>query len=331
MTYDVVAIGRVLMDIIDYVPHKFLDEYSLIQGQGNVLEVTTLREIRDRLPESRLYPGGAAGNTIAGIASLGGKAAFIGKGCSDKMGTAWKQSFIDTGVHFATELLEPDPSINKATGRCIVLVTPDADRTFALTLGVCEHLTTADIDENLVKNCKVLFVEGQMLVAECAREAVEKALDLAHEAGAKIAFNMHDLNFLEDRVKEVLPLIRKRCDILIGNEREIRSCFDLKESEDVRQILKGRDLILAMTRGGRGAIIFKGDESWVIPSENKDRIIDSTGAGDQFAAGFLFGYTKGLPLPIAGKIAAVSAAEVLHHWGGRPETNLFELVKPFLP
>ncbi|MGD9639212.1 MAG: adenosine kinase [Alphaproteobacteria bacterium] len=326
MSFDVTSIGRVLMDVIDYVPHNFLEKYNLIQGQGNVLTVDILKQIKDELPEPKLFAGGAAGNSTEGIASLGGKAAFFGKGCSDNMGQAYKKAFTDKGVLYATKLMEPDASANQATGRCIVLVTPDTDRTFALTLGVCEHLIPEDIDETIIKDSKVLFIEGQMLVAESAREAVLKAIDIALKNEIKIAFNMHDLNFREHRVIDILPVIRDKSNILIGNEREIRSCFDLNENDDVNDLLSHRKQILAMTKGGRGAVILNDEKQFFIPSENKKRIVDSTGAGDQFAAGLLFGIARGYSLDKAGRLAATAAAEVLQHWGGRPETDLSQFV-----
>lgn len=328
MFFDVTAIGRVLMDIIDYVPHSFLEKYKLIQGQGNVLTVDALRAIKANLPNHHLFAGGAAGNTTAGIASLGGRAAFIGKACADHTGYAYRQAFDDVHrVFWVTDFMEPSTNTNQATGRCIVLVTPDTDRTFALTLGICEHIDPSDIDEKIIKNSRILFIEGQMLVAERAHEAVLKAIEIAEKNEIKIAFNMHDLNFLERRVADVLPIIRDRAQILIGNEREIRGCFDLHENDDVNAILAPRKQIVAMTKGGRGAIIFNDKQQFFIPSENQERIVDSTGAGDQFAAGLLFGIANNYALDRAGKLAALAAAEVLHHWGGRPAVSLAQFLK----
>ncbi len=326
MRYDVIGIGRAFMDVIAYVPDEFLRKYNLKKGQGNELKVETLREIKNLLPDAQLIPGGAAANTIAGISSLGGKAGFIGKACSDNMGKIFREYYDNNNVDFPIKEFTPFPEINRATGRCLVLVTPDIDRTFAFTLGVCEDLSPADIDENFIKQAKILFIEGQMLVSQTARSAVKTAITFAKQHNVKVAFNMHDLNFGEERVKEIIGIIRSTADILIGNRHEIRNCFEIGEDEDIEKAISHDHQTLAVTKGSKGATILHKGQSWDIPSVNKDKVMDSTGAGDQFAAGFLYGYAKGLPMDVCGLLGATSAAEVLKHWGGRPEVKLADLV-----
>ena len=331
--YDVTGIGDTFVDVVANVTQEFIEKNNLIKGQGNTLSVRTLREMRRELESSRVIPGGAAANTIASLASLGARCAFIGKACTDTMGEKFKKAFDDAGVRMCVPLVDFDRDADKATPRCLVLVTPDHDRTFAFNMGICEEIDVRDIDVDVIKNSKILFVEGQMLVSRRARAGVLYALQTAKQNGVKVAFNMHDLNFRALAVQEVIETIRTQSDILIGNEREVRSCFELDEKTDIDSffnILSARNQILVMTRGGNGAYIFshKGIES--VPSENHLSIIDSTGAGDAFAAGFLFGIAKGMTTLAAGKLAALTAAEILRHWGGRPEIDLGKKLSAYI-
>lgn len=332
--FDVTAIGTAFVDVVANVTEDFLERYSLIKGQGNVLPIPVLRDIRRELTDSRVIPGGTVANAVATVASLGGKAAFIGKACNDTTGDNFKAAFDKDGVKSCVPLVQFDRDIDKATARCLVLVTPDHDRTFAFNFGVCEEIDEADIDTETIHASKILFIDGQMLVSRRARAAVTLALETAKQAGIKVAFNMHDLNFRAVAVQEVIDTIRTQADILIGNEREIRGCFDIdRENTDLNsfmEILNSRRQILAMTRGAKGACIFSDEGVATIASENHQSVVDSTGAGDAFAGGFLFGLAQGFSLPAAGKLAALSAAEIIRIWGGRPESSLAEKLKAFI-
>lgn len=332
--FDITAIGVAFVDVVANVTEDFLKQYNLIKGQGNTLPVADLRDIRRELMDSRVIPGGTAANAMANVASLGGKAAFIGKACVDTMGEKFKEAFDKAEVKSCVPLVPYDREIDKATARCLVMVTPDHDRTFAFNMGVCEEIDDEDIDKETILNSKILFIEGQMLVSRRARHAVMLALNTAKEAGVKVAFNMHDLNFKAVAVQEVIDIIRSQADILIGNEREIRGCFDIdKETTDMNafmDILRDRQQILAMTRGSKGACLFSHEGIAVIASENHQSIVDSTGAGDAFAAGFLYGISQDMSLPAAGKLAALTAAEIIRIWGGRPETCLADTLKTYI-
>ncbi|MCQ2966416.1 MAG: adenosine kinase [Alphaproteobacteria bacterium] len=331
--YDVTAIGVAFVDVVANVTVDFLEKYDLSKGQGNVLPVATLRDIRRELMDSRVIPGGTAANSMANLASLGGKAAFIGKACKDTMGESFQDAFEKLGVKNCVPLVEFDRDVDKATARCLVLVTPDHDRTFVFNMGVCEELDEADIDVETIKNSKVLFVEGQMLVSRRAREAVRYAISVAKKHCVKVAFNMHDLNYRAVAVQEVVDIIRTQSDILIGNKREISGAFELDQDtvlEDFVQVLNSKHQVLAVTRGSKGACIFHDGGIATIPSENKLSIVDSTGAGDAFAAGFLFGLTHDFSIEAAGKMAALTAAEIIQIWGGRPEKKLSEVFKDYI-
>ncbi|MCQ2915031.1 MAG: adenosine kinase [Alphaproteobacteria bacterium] len=332
--FDVTAIGVAFVDVVANVSVEFLEKYELTKGQGNVLPVSVLREIRKELMDSRVIPGGTAANSLANISSLGGKCAFIGKACLDTMGEKFKEDFDNRKVKMCVPLVSFDRDVDKATARCLVLVTPDHDRTFVFNMGICEEIDESDVDEETIRNSKILFVEGQMLVSRRARNAVIKALDIAKDANVKVAFNMHDLNFRATQVQEVIDIIRSRSDILIGNEREIRGCFDIdKEKTDINEFMKvlnSKHQVLAMTRGSKGAYILCDEGIYAIPSENHLSVIDSTGAGDAFAAGFLFGLSQGFSLPAAGKMAALTAAEIIQIWGGRPEASLKDKLESFI-
>lgn len=332
--YDVTAIGVAFVDVVANVTEEFLQQYSLTKGQGNVLPISVLREIRKNLMDSRVIPGGTAANAMATVASLGGKAAFIGKACNDTMGEKFKEAFDQSAVKSCVPLVAFDREIDKATARCLVMVTPDHDRTFAFNMGICEEIDEADIDVSTILESKILFIEGQMLVSRRARQAVLLALKTAKEAGIKVAFNMHDLNFRAVAVQEVIETIRTQADILIGNEREIRGCFeidrDVTDMDAFMNVLTDRRQILAMTRGSKGACLFSQEGVATVASENHQSIVDSTGAGDAFAGGFLFGLAQGLSLPAAGKLAALSAAEIIRIWGGRPQKSLAVELKSYL-
>lgn len=258
--FDVTAIGVAFVDVVANVTEDFLQRYSLIKGQGNVLPISVLREVRKNLTDSRVIPGGTAANAMATVASLGGKAAFIGKACTDTMGEKFKEAFDLSGVKSCVPLVPFDRDIDRATARCLVMVTPDHDRTFAFNMGICEEIEEEDIDTQTILESGILFIEGQMLVSRRARQAVAMALKTAKDAGIKVAFNMHDLNFRAVAVQEVIETIRTQADILIGNEREIRGCFEIDRSitdmDAFMGVLTDRRQVLAMTRGARGACIF---------------------------------------------------------------------------
>ncbi|MBQ8346754.1 MAG: adenosine kinase [Alphaproteobacteria bacterium] len=332
--FDVTAIGVAFVDVVANVTEDFLQQYSLTKGQGNVLPISVLREIRKNLMDSRVIPGGTAANAMATVASLGGRAAFIGKACTDTMGEKFREAFDHCGVKSCVPLVPFDRDIDRATARCLVMVTPDHDRTFAFNMGICEEIEESDIDTRTILESGILFIEGQMLVSRRARQAVAMALKTAKDAGVKVAFNMHDLNFRAVAVQEVIETIRTQADILIGNEREIRGCFEIDRSitdmDAFMNVLTDRRQILAMTRGARGACIFSHEGIATVASENHQSVVDSTGAGDAFAGGFLFGLSQGLSLPAAGKLAALSAAEIIRIWGGRPEKSLAAELKSYL-
>ncbi len=332
--FDVTAIGTAFVDVVANVTEDFLEHYSLTKGQGNVLPISVLREIRKNLLDSRVIPGGTVANAVATVASLGGRAAFIGKACNDTTGENFKAAFDKDGVKSCVPLVQFDRDIDRATARCLVLVTPDHDRTFAFNFGVCEEIDDADIDVETIRDSRILFIDGQMLVSRRARPAVSLALKTAKDAGVRVAFNMHDLNFRAVAVQEVIETIRTQADILIGNEREIRGCFDIdRETTDIAafmDVLADRGQILAMTRGSKGACIFSDEGVATVASENHQSVVDSTGAGDAFAGGFLYGLAQGFSLPAAGKLAALSAAEIIRIWGGRPEKSLAADLKSYL-
>lgn len=332
--FDVTAIGTAFVDVVANVTEDFLEHYSLTKGQGNVLPISVLREIRKNLLDSRVIPGGTVANAVAVAASLGGRAAFIGKACNDTTGENFKKAFDETGVKSCVPLIDFDRDVDRATARCLVLVTPDHDRTFAFNFGVCEEIDEADIDVGTIRNSKILFIDGQMLVSRRARAAVSLALKTAKDEGIRVAFNMHDLNFRAVAVQEVIETIRSQADILIGNEREIRGCFEIDANavdlDAFMGVLAERGQILAMTRGAKGACLFSHEGVSTVPSENHQSVVDSTGAGDAFAGGFLFGLAQGFSLPAAGKLAALSAAEIIRVWGGRPEKPLAVVLKSYL-
>jgi sugar/nucleoside kinase (ribokinase family) len=266
--------------------------------------------------------GGSCGNTMAGVASFGGKGAYIGKVRNDQLGAVFGHDLKAIGVSFAT----PAATAGPATARCLISVTPDAQRTMSTYLGACTGLGPNDIDTALVASAQVTYVEGYLWDEPQAKKAVLKAFDAAHAAGRKVSITLSD-SFCVGRYRaEFRDLIRNQVDILFGNESEITSLYEVDSFEKALERTRKEAKIAALTRSEKGSVVVKGSETYAVPAAPVARVVDTTGAGDLYAAGFLFGFTHGKPLAECARLGAIAAAEIISHVGARPEKPLKDLV-----
>lgn len=323
-TYDVTTIGSAIVDILAIVDEEFLLKHNIARGVMTLVDEARAQALQDALPEKREIAGGSAANTMAGLASLGGRGAFTARVKADRLGQVFRASMTELGIHYTTAMAKT----GLATGSSLIAVTPDGQRSMSTYLGANREFSSADVDENQVAAAQVLYIEGYLWDAPLAREASIAAMKAAKKAGTKVAFTMSD-PFLVDRYRgEFLAMIQNgTLDIIFANEEESKSLFEVGDFDGVFQAMHGWHGIAALTRSEKGCVIAEKNEVHVIDASPVLRVIDTTGAGDQFAAGFLYGLTHGLPLADSGRLGSLAAAEVISHYGARPEVSLKTLAK----
>jgi sugar/nucleoside kinase (ribokinase family) len=318
--YDVAAIGNALVDVISPCDDAFLATEGLAKGGMMLIDETTATSLHARMAgEAVMTSGGSAANTIAGLASFGGKAAFIGKVAADDTGRVFTDQ-IHTIAAFKAHPLKDGP----ATGRCLINVTPDGQRTMSTFLGAAGLFDDADIDPDVIEAAAIVYLEGYLFDPEPARRAFAKAAALAHGAGRTIALTLSDA-FVVDRHREaLLGFIETQVDLLFANETEICSLFGTDFETAIRHI-QPLAKIAAITCSERGSVVVTPDAVHEVAAFPVDKVVDTTGAGDQYAAGFCFGLSHGLALPVCGQLGSLAAAEVISHYGPRPNVSLKDL------
>jgi sugar/nucleoside kinase (ribokinase family) len=320
--HDVVAIGNALVDVIADVDEAFIGAHGLNRGTMTLIDAERAEALYAAMPPALEMSGGSAGNTIAGVASLGGRAAYIGKVADDQLGRVFRHDIRAAGVTYGV----PPANGGAPTGRCLIVVTPDAQRTMNTYLGAGAGLGPEDVDEALIAGAKVTYLEGYLWDPPRAKEAFLKATRVAHEAGRKVSLTLSD-PFCVDRYREeFLDLVRHHVDILFANEIEIMSLYKAGDFDAALQHVRGHCEVAALTRSEKGSVIVAGGEVHVIDAARVQHVVDTTGAGDMYAAGFLYGYTRGMDLARCGRIGAIAAAEVISHFGARPEVSLRSLI-----
>jgi sugar/nucleoside kinase (ribokinase family) len=266
--------------------------------------------------------GGSAGNTMAGIASLGGTGAYIGKVRDDFLGEVFRHDLTALGVRFET----PAATSGPGTARCLVLVTPDGQRTLATYLGACAELGPDDIDPATVAAAQVTYLEGYLFDPVSAQAAFKKAAEIAHDAGRRVALSLSDPFCVERHRAAFRELVAGHVDILFANEAEICALYETADFAAAACAVDGQVAVAALTRSANGSVILSEGVEHRVAAEPVARVVDTTGAGDLYAAGFLYGLTHGLALPICGRLGSLCAAEIISHVGARPERRLAELV-----
>jgi sugar/nucleoside kinase (ribokinase family) len=321
---DVLCIGNAIVDVIAAADDDFLAREGLAKGSMRLIDADEATRLYAHMGPGREVSGGSAGNTAAGIAMLGAKAGFIGQVADDELGDVYAHDINAVGVEFATPRR---PRTEAPTARCLVLVTPDAQRTMNTFLGAAQNLTVDALDEAQVKGAAILYLEGYLWDPERPRLAMVKAIDLAHAAGRKVAFTLSD-TFCVDRHRDgFLQLLDEgRVDILFANEAEVRALTGEAELDAAVAAAAAKVPLLIITRSEHGALAVEHGRRVEIPAEPVAKVVDTTGAGDLFAAGFLTGLAHGRPLEESLRMGAIAAAEVISHYGARPEADLKALV-----
>ena len=325
--FDVVAIGNAMVDVLANMDDDFLAQHNMPKGMMTLIDADLAEKIYGHIAQNGVEcSGGSAANTAVGIAAMGGKPAFIGKVADDRLGEVFREDITKSGVHFTTPCLENE----RPTARCMVIVSPDAQRTMNTYLGACSKLSRKDIDEELIRQTKIVYMEGYLWDRPEAKDALAYAVELAHKHHRKVSLSLSDPFCVNRHRDSFLQLIKNGIDILFCNEDEIKALFGTDNAEEAFEKCKTLCETVVVTRGAKGACIFSNEGVATIQSENHQSIVDSTGAGDAFAGGFLYGLAQGVSLPAAGKLAALSAAEIIRIWGGRPEKSLAADLKPYL-
>lgn len=316
--FDVLCIGNAIVDVIARVEEDFVARHGLVKGSMNLIDEARADELYADMGQAVEVSGGSAGNTAAGVASLGGRAAYFGKVKADQLGAIFRHDMRAQGVAFDT----PPASDGPATARSFILVTPDSERTMNTYLGACVNFTTKDVDKAVVQAASVTYMEGYLWDRPEAKEAFTLAARIARAAGRRTSITLSDSFCVERHRDSFLELIRNDIDIVFANETEIKSLYRTQNFDGALQAI-ARDCPMAVvTRSEKGCVVVKGSDIHASPAHPVAKVVDVTGAGDLFAAGFLFGHTNGRSLAESAQLGSMAAAEVISHVGARPEVNL---------
>ncbi|MDP1778620.1 MAG: adenosine kinase [Brevundimonas sp.] len=326
-TYDVCAVGNAIVDVLAPCDPAFLTAQGLTAGSMQLVDAQQSAALYAAMAAGVEASGGSAGNTAAGIGSFGGRAAYIGKVADDQLGGVFTHDIRAAGVAFDTAPLKDGADQGLATGVCMINVTPDGQRTMCTFLGAANQLAVADIDADLIGASAIVYLEGYLFDPAPARAAFEAAAAAAHAAGRKVAITLSDTFVVARWRAELLAFIESSADIVLANEGELAALFETDDFDTAAAQLAAAVDVAAITRGEAGSVVVRGDERVEIAVVPVHKVVDTTGAGDQYAAGFLLGLARGLSLEDAGKLGSLAAAEVIAHWGPRPMTSLEVLAR----
>lgn len=320
---DVLAIGNAIVDVIAPCSEDQIEQLGMARGAMNLIDTERAHALYDAMGPGREISGGSAANTLAGLAALGAKCAFIGQVAEDQLGEVFAHDIRAAGIGFATPPRAGDPP----TARCLIFVTPDGQRTLNTYLGASQFLPAQALDENAIADASILYLEGYLWDPEEPRAAMRKAIAAAKNAGRKVAFTLSDGFVIERHGEDFRAMVDAgEIDILFANEAELAAMSGESDFEAGLAKLAPRVPVLVVTRSEKGAVAVSGDERAVVSAEPIDRVVDTTGAGDLFAAGFLFGHVRGRRLRDCLHMGAVCAWEIISHYGARPESDLKALL-----
>lgn len=320
--FDTTCIGNAIVDVLSKIDDDFLIQEDLVKNSMNLIDEARAEDLYAKMGSAIEISGGSAGNTAAGVASLGGLSNYIGKVRDDQLGSIFTHDIRATGVTFDTAMSAGGP----ATARSFILVTPDAHRTMNTYLGACVELGPDDINPDMIAASEVTYMEGYLWDPEGGKAAFRKAAKIAHEAEKRISLTLSD-SFCVDRYRsEFIEFIDGGVDILFANEEEIKALYQTTSLDEALNSIRSTVEIACVTRSDEGSLILQGDITVEIAADKTVDVIDTTGAGDLYASGFLFGFTNGYSLADCGQIASIAAAEVISHIGARPAVSLKELV-----
>jgi sugar/nucleoside kinase (ribokinase family) len=316
---DVLCIGNAIVDVIANATDDFLTNEGLVKGSMRLIDAEEAERLYAHMGTAHQVSGGSAGNTAAGVAALGGRAGFIGQVAPDQLGEFYRHDLTAAGVEFIT----PAADVGAPTARSMILVTADGHRTMNTFLGAAQHLPASALDEQQIRSSAILYLEGYLWDPETPRYAMVRAIEVAREAGRKVAFTLSD-TFCVDRHRDGFNQLIDggRIDILFANQAEIESLAGVPHLESAVAAVREKVETLVVTRSEDGALATHGSERADVPAERIEKLVDTTGAGDLFAAGFLFGTARGKSVDQCLRLGAIAAAEVIQHYGARPEADL---------
>jgi len=319
--YDVAAIGNAIVDVIAPATDAFLAAEGLEKGAMMLVDAAQATALYSRMAAGVEASGGSAGNTVAGIASLGGRAAYMGKVANDQLGEVFAHDMRAIGADYATAPLAG----GSPTARCMINVTPDGQRTMCTFLGASTELGPADIDPAMIEGAKIVYLEGYLFDPHEARRAFAKAAGLARASGRKIALTLSDAFVVERHRAALLDFLETQVDLVFANEAEICSLFETADFDQAMAAVTGKSLIAAVTRSEKGSVVAHQGRTHVVDAFPVEKVVDTTGAGDQYAAGFLHALAQGRALPDCARLGSLAAAEVISHFGPRPQVWLKDL------
>ena len=320
--FDVLAIGNALVDVITAAEASFLDAHAMPKGTMRLIAADDAERLYGIMGAGKEVSGGSAANTVAGIAAMGGRPAFVGRVAADQLGEVFAHDIRAAGVAFSTPAMVDGPP----TGRCLIVVTPDGDRTMSTYLGACQELSEADIDPEVVRASQILYLEGYLWDPAAPRAAMRKAIGIARGAERKVAFTLSDVFCVEGHRADFLGLLDGHVDVMFGNENEVRALYRTDDLDTAITELARHATITVVTRSAQGAVVIAGGQRHAVPAEPVAKVVDTTGAGDLFAAGFLSALAAGRSLPDCARAGGVAAAEIISHYGARSEGDLAALV-----
>ena len=320
-TFDVVGIGNAIVDIIARCDEGFLTKHDLDKGFMRLIDADEAARLYEAMGPAMERSGGSVANSIAGLASFGAKCGFIGRVAADQFGGIFRHDIRSLGVGYTTE-----PATDGApTARCLVLVTPDGERTMNTFLGASVDFTPDDLDAEMIAAAKIVYLEGYLFDKDAAKSAFREAARLAKEAGAKVALTLSDPFCVDRHRDDFRKLVSEDADIVFANEKEITTLYEVNSFDEAADAALQDCEMAVLTRSEAGSVIVGGGEAVEVAADPVAKLVDATGAGDLYAAGFLFGLTQGLPVGACGQLGSLAAAEVISHIGARPETALRSL------
>lgn len=320
--FDVVGIGNALVDVIAHAEDRFITRHALVKGSMTLIDTDRALELYRALGSAIEMSGGSAANTMTGVASFGGRAGYIGKVSADDLGDVFAHDLRAVGVRFKAG----DKNSGIPTGRCIIVVTPDAERTMNTYLGASSMLNEDDLDEGMIAAGKVLYMEGYLFDRTEAKQAFRRAAEVAHDHGRQVSLTLSDSFCVDRHRSDFRALVADQVDVLFGNRGELVSLYETETFDQAVELVRQECQLAVVTTGADGCLIIGGDEIVSVPAQPVTEVLDTTGAGDLFAAGFLYGFTRGMALAECGRLGSLAAAEVISHVGPRPLVELRTLL-----
>lgn len=318
----VVAIGNAIVDVLAHADDDFLIRHDMSRGAMVLIDAERAERLYADMGPAIECSGGSAANTVAGMAALGSDVGYIGRVARDQLGEVFTHDLRSLGVRFETTPATDGPP----TGRCLIFVTEDAQRTMNTYLGPCADLYVSDLDEEFIRSAGITYFEGYLWEPDQVKPVFRKAMEIAHSADRRVAFTLSDPDLVRRCRKDFLELAEHQIDILFGNEHEVMALYGTDDFDSALQHVRGHCDIAVLTRGEKGSVILSDGEVHIVDAHHLGQVVDTTGAGDLYAAGFLHGLAEGKPLVECGRMGSIAAGEVISHFGARPETDLRTLM-----